>query len=243
MGDITLTKADYVVADQIIDVLATLTDIQTKNYGAINLPIATLDAQLRKDNRIVAKPDADALKLTPPKLIVDYADETGAYHHVETLLTGTLTLGERSTFGQLVQKPSELLWNMGLVAAKGQFVFVFVFVWALIVLWTYKQFQFLEQAFGSGGIASAGPPYPAETYGLIGQWVMFLLYYVYYYVQIPSKLIGIMFGATEPPYGWLVKVLFSIGSALAPVAGFFFQFLIWFTAVQSIPSTPAKSNA
>ena len=249
MGDITLTKADYVVADQIIDVSSILTDIQMKNYGAIELPIATLDAQLRKDSRIVAKADADALKLTPPKLVVDYVDETGAYHHVETALTETLKIGERSALGQFVQKPGELLWGLGLMAAKGQFMFVFVLGWALVVLWAYKQFQFLETAFDPNtsppGIASRMPPdgYPTETYGIIGKWVMVGLWYLFYVMQIPSKPIGLIFGATEPPYGWLTKVVMSIFSALAPVAGFFFQFMIWFTAVQSIPSTPAKTVA
>jgi hypothetical protein len=242
MGDITLTKAEYVVADQTIDVLSVLTEIQTKNYGAIDLPIATLDSRLRKDNRIVAKADADALKLTPPKLSVDYLDETGAYHHAETALTETLKLGERSSFGQLVQKPGELLWNLALVAAKGQFLFVFAFAWAIVVLWSYKQFQFLETAFDPNssppGIVSRLPAdgYPAETYGLIGRWVLVGLWYLFYAMQIPSKPLGIMFGAVEPPYGWLTKVVMSLASALAPVAGFFFQFMIWFTAVQSIPS-------
>lgn len=249
MGDITVTKAEYVVADQPpIDVSEILNNLQMKNYGAIELPIATLDAQLRKDNRIILAATADQLKLTPPKLVVNYLDETGGYHHVETSLGDTLKLGERSTFGQFVQKPGKILWDLGLTAAKGQFVFVFALGWALVVLWSYKQFQFLEEAFSTSstprGIVATLPAdgYPVETYGIIGRWVMAGLWYLFYAMEFPSKPLGMLFGAAEPPYGWLTKVVMAVFAALAPIAGFFFQFMIWFTAVQSIPSVPAKST-
>jgi hypothetical protein len=238
MGSIRVSRADYIVADQTIDVLDILNELQEKNYGIIELSVSKLDADLRKDNRIITKPDADSLKLTPPKLLVDYADKAGRYHHVETPLTGTLKIGERSSYGQFVQKPGELLFNSSVVLAKGQMLFVFAFAWTLVVVWTYKQFQFLEAAFGPGGPAES-PQYPSEKYGVLGQWTMYLLYLIYYYVDMPSQPIGRMF-SPDPPYGWLVKVFFSIASALAPVAGFFTQFIIWLTAVSSIPSNPSK---
>jgi hypothetical protein len=236
--DITITRADYIVATQIIDVMSILKDIQSSSYGQIQLPISKLDADLRKDKRIIVAADSDVLKLTPPKLITEYSDKEGAFHIVESSLTETLSIGERTSFGQFVQKPGDVLWGLGLYAAKGQLVFVVVLFWALGVMWAFKQWQYLEKAFGPGGVAE-NPPYTPETYGLVGQWVMFLIYCIFAIFAVPSKYIGLLFGG-EAPRSWLVKVLFACASALSPIAGFAFEFLIWFCAVQTL--TPAAKS-
>jgi len=237
MGDLVLVSAVYTVADQQIDVMTALKGIQSSNYGAIKLPIATLDADLRKDNQIVTAADAAPLKLTPPSLTVNYKDATGANHYVTKKIGETLEIGKRSALGQFIQKPGDVLWSIALVAAKGQFVFVIVLGWALVVMWAFKQWKFLETAFDVGGIAQGPPPYSSETYGIVGPWVMFLIYWLFQLFAYPSKIFGAAFGATEPPRGWLVKILITVASGLAPLAGFFFQLMIWFTVVTSIPVT------
>jgi len=237
MGILVLVSAVYKVGDQDIDVMSILSDIQSKNYGAIEISVATLDADLRKDDRIVIAANADSLKQTPPSLTVNYKDPTGANHYVTKKISETLTIGKRSAIGQFIQKPGDVLWSIALVAAKGQFIFVIVLGWALVVMWSFKQWQFIEKAFDIGGVAAGPPPYSSETYGIVGPWVMFLIYWLLQAFVYPSKVFGAAFGPGEPPRGWLLKILITVASALAPVAGFFFQLMIWFTVVTSIPVT------
>jgi hypothetical protein len=236
MGDIVLVKAVYKVADQDIDVMPNLAAIQSKNYGAIELPIAALDAELRKDDRIVTKADSDVLKQSLPSLTVHYRSQTGANHYVTKTIKETLKIGKRSAIGQFIQKPGDVLWSLALVAAKGQFVFVVVLGWALVVMWSFKQWQFIEKAFDVGGVAQGPPPYSTETYGIVGPWIMFLIYWLLQLFVYPSKILGAAFGGPEPPRGWILKILITVAAALAPVAGFFFQLVIWFTVVTSIPT-------
>jgi hypothetical protein len=79
MGDITIVSAAYVVGTQSIDVADIIEEIRSKNYGEINLPITKLDADLRKDNRIVLAATDPTLALTPPRITVEYTDERGAW--------------------------------------------------------------------------------------------------------------------------------------------------------------------
>jgi hypothetical protein len=82
----------------------------------------------------------------------------------------------------------------------------------------------------SGAIART-TAYTDINYGLVGQWVVWgisKLYDAFYY---PS--IWLSFGYNLPD-GWPVKVLMSIGSAVAPISGFIVQIMIWFTAVVPI---------
>jgi hypothetical protein len=236
MGDIVLVTAVYKVADQEIDVMPILATIQSNNYGAIELPIATLDADLRKDDRIFIKADDNALKQNLPSLTVNYKDPTGANHYVTKTIKETLNIGKRTAIGQFIQKPGDVLWSLAIVAAKGQFVFVIVLGWTLVVMWSFKQWQFIEKAFDVGGVAQGPPPYSSESYGIIGPWIMFFIYWLLQAFSYPSKVFGAAFGGPEAPRGWLLKILITVASALAPVAGFFFQLMIWFTVVTSIPT-------
>ena len=240
MGKATLISATYTVGEHEIDILDMLTENQNKNYGAVDIAVSKIDADLRNQGRITIDKDADALKFSPPILSVDYADEKNAYHHRDFSLADVAQIGDRTTFGKLSQKPGEVLWEMGITAAKGQFIFVVVLGWTLVVVWTYKQFQFLQEAFAPSGPATS-PPYTPEKYGVLGQWVMYGLYLIFVGMNVPSQWVGAFFGKNTPPYSWMTKFLFSVLSALAPVAGFLFQTLIWFTAVQQIDSIPATS--
>jgi len=243
MGKVTLIRATYTVPGQgPIDVLEMLTENQSKNYGAVDIAVSKIDGDLRNDNRITVDKNSDALKFSPPILAVDYADEKNAYHHQEFSLADVVRIGDRTTFGKFSQKPGEVLWEMGITAAKGQFVFVIVLGWTLVVVWTYKQFQFLQESFSPSGPA-ASPPYTPEKYGVLGQWVMYGLYCVFLGMNFPSQSVGVFFGKDRPSYSWMTKFLFAVLSALAPVAGFLFQTLIWFTAVQQIDSIPATTQA
>jgi len=230
MGGVTVTSAKYAIGDQTIDVSEQVTDSQSRNYGEIVMIVSKLDGDLRKNNQIAIPADSDTLKLTPPKLTVEYLDERGLWHTKSATLSETLDIGERSAFGKFVQKPGDVLWGIGITAAKAQFLFIVVFAWVLVVLGTYRQWQFIEKAMQSGAIART-TAYTDINYGLVGQWVVWgisKLYDAFYY---PS--IWLSFGY-DLPDGWPVKVLMSIGSAVAPISGFIVQIMIWFTAVVPI---------
>lgn len=238
MGGVTVTSAKYVIGDQTIDVSEQVTDSQSRNYGEIVMIVSKLDADLRKNNQIAIPADSDTLKLTPPKLTVEYLDDRGLWHTKSATLSETLDIGERSAFGKFVQKPGDVLWGIGITAAKAQFLFIVVFVWVLVVLGTYRQWQFIEGAMQTSGIARKTTPYTDTNYGLVGQWVVWgisKLYDAFYY---PS--IWFSFGYNLPD-GWPVKVLMSIGSAVAPISGFIVQIMIWFTAVVPIQQLKSPS--
>jgi hypothetical protein len=235
MGSVKVLTAKYTVSDQTIDVMDVLTDNQSRNYGKITILVSKLDADLRKNNQIATPADADALKLTPPELKVQYLDGRGLWHEAKAKISETLDIGERSAFGKFVQKPGDVLWGIGITAAKAQFLFVVVLGWTLVVLWTYRQWKYIEEAMQPTAIAGyngAHHDYSEKDFGLVGQWVVWMISKFYSLFYYPSLLLGIVF--KNPPYGWLVKVIMSIGSGVAPISGFIVQVLIWFTAVVPI---------
>lgn len=232
MGDILIVSADYVVGNQTIDVVDYVTTFQGSNYGAIDFPVQKLDDDLRKDNRITLAKDSDPLKLTPPRLKIQYTTESGAYHSVEYTITEKVALGERSAFGKFVQKPADVLWSVGLTAAKGQFLFIFVLSWALVVAWAYKQWEYLQGAYNSGALT----PTLSDDLGILGKWVGIFVFFVFKYLGILGKPFEMLLGGSDVQPGWIVKFIFSALAALTPVSSFFFQFLIWFTLVQSLLS-------
>ena len=240
MGDITVTSAVYTVDTQTIDVSSTLNTLKTQNYGAIELPIAKLDADLRKDNRITAKPDADTLKINPPVLSVDYTDETGAAHHVETSLNDSLSIGNRSMVGNLLQKPGEMLWGTGMMFAKAQIITALVLFWALVVIWTFKQWTYLAVELRPTMDMKPGNPitYTTDNYGIFGKYIMMVVFAFITGTALLTSKIDKNFGV--PPYGWLARAIMTLISGVAPVGGFFLQLMIWFTTVHSIEALKSK---
>lgn len=234
MGDILILSADYVVGSQQIDVSDYVTTERDKNYGAINFPVQKMDDDLRKDHRIAAPPPADAaaLALNPPQLTIKYTDASGAYHTVTYKITETVDLGERTAFGKFAQKPGDVLWSVGLTAAKGQFLFVFVLMWALVITWSYKQWEYLQKAYNNDAIH----PYPDDELGIAGKYVAIFVYFIFSYGGKIGKPFELLLGGVNVSDGWIVKFLFAAFAALTPVSSFFFQFLIWFTLVQSLLS-------
>lgn len=236
MPSILILSARYVIGQQDIDVSQYINEKLSANYGMLDFPVKVLDDHLRADNQIMPIDEA-ALILSPGRLTINYGDPIGAFHTVTYKYGEQVHIGERSALGKLLQKPQQILWDIGLTAAKGQFFFVVVFGWALVVMWTYTQWQFLEEAFDPSkrGPASTGE-YTEDKYGVLGQWVMFAIY----------KLLSFMDGVNKItvgwPYAWPTKVIFAVLSGLAPVAGFFFELMIWFTAVSSIPSVPKTTT-
>jgi hypothetical protein len=228
MGDILILSASYVVGDQDIDVTSYVTTQQGANYGAINFPVQQMDDDLRKKNMVVLEKDADPLKLTPPRLTINYTDTAGAYHSVAKKLGEVVDIGERSSFGKFVQKPGDVLYDVGLTAAKGQFLFVFVLSWALVVMWTYKQWDFLQGAYNDNLITGT----VNDSFGLLGKYVGIVIFYLFDYGAILGKPFGSFFPGAAA--GWPIKFIFSLFSALTPVSSFFLNFLIWFTLVQSL---------
>jgi hypothetical protein len=228
MGEILILRAKYVVGDQEIDVISYLTTQQSANYGAINFPVQQMDEDLRKKNMIVLAKDADPLKLTPPVLTITYTDEAGAHRSLTKKLGEVVDIGERSSFGKFVQKPGDVLYDFGLTAAKGQFLFVFILAWALVVVWSYKQWEFLQGAYNGRNITSS----INDSLGLLGKYVGIAVFYLFDYVSI----VELPFKGFVPlaARGWTIKFIFSLFAALTPVSSFFFNFLIWFTLVQSL---------
>jgi len=228
MGEILILSASYVVGDQDIDVTGYVTTQQGANYGAINFPVQKMDEDLRAKHMVVLAADADAVKLTPPRLTINYTDEAGAYHTVNYKIGEVVTVGERSSFGKFVQKPGDVLYDVGLTAAKGQFLFIFVLSWALVVLWSYKQWEFLQLAYNQKNLTGTLD----DSLGLLGKYVGLAVFYLFSLIttaEMPFK--GFVPSALP---GWTIKFIFSLFAALTPVSSFFFNFLIWFTLVQSL---------
>jgi hypothetical protein len=231
-GAVLILDAEYVVGSQAIDVSDYVTTQQGANYGAIKFPVQKMDEDLRKTHRVYAPPPADAaaLALNPPRLTINFTDQSGAYHTVSYTLTETVDIGERSAFGKFVQKPGDVLYDVGLTAAKGQFVFVFVLLWALIVLWSYNQWNFLQGQFGNGIITST----INDRLGLLGKYVALFVYWIFTYATPIGKPFEMLLGGADVKPGWIVKFIFALFAALTPVTSFLFQFLIWFTLVQTL---------
>uniref|UniRef100_A0A6C0AJG9 Uncharacterized protein n=1 Tax=viral metagenome TaxID=1070528 RepID=A0A6C0AJG9_9ZZZZ len=231
-GAVLILNADYVVGNQEIDVSDYVTTQQGANYGAINFPVQKMDDDLRAAHRISAPPPADAaaIALNPPRLTVNYTDSSGAYHTVSYTITETVDIGERSAFGKFVQKPGDVLWSIGLTAAKGQFLFIFVLVWALVVVWSYKQWGFLQDAYLNQNIG----PTTDDRLGVLGKYVGLFVYFVFKYGSLIGKPFEMLLGGADVKSGWIVKFIFALLAALTPVSSFLFQFLIWFTLVQTL---------
>jgi len=234
MGEILILRAKYVVGDQDIDVTSYLTTQQSANYGAINFPVQQMDEDLRKKNMIVLEKDADPLKLTPPVLTLVYTDEAGAHHSLTKKLGEVVEIGERSWFGKFVQKPGDVLMDFGLTAAKGQFLFIFVMSWALVVLWSYKQWAFLQDQMDGNRL----PLSIEDKFGTLGKYVAIFAEAIFglsFVIEPPiQKLVERALGPTPFEPGWTVKFFFAFCAALTPVSSFFFNFLIWFTLVQTL---------
>jgi len=240
MGDTTIVSATYVVGTQSIDVADIIEEIRSKNYGEINLPITKLDADLRKDNRIALAANDPTLALTPPRITVEYTDERGAWHTISSTLTETLKIGQRSTFGTLIQKPFDALWQVAMTVGKGQMIFVIAMGYALVVLWTYKQWEYMQEPFkpmvGSvGNPGMMGENY-AEKFGPLGKWIALAIFTIFVGGEFLSEKIAKFFKPTQPwGYSWVTKLFPTIISAFAPIYGFVTQFILWVMIVKNIP--------
>jgi len=256
MGEVKLTKADYIVGTQTLDVRDILEKIKAENYGAIELPMAKLDADLRKDNRIVTPADAEALRLTPPRLVVDYTDEKGIPHHIDKVGSAQpppvptkekfedggdkVAIGGRSVFGRLIQTPSEIFKDMGMFAAKGSFLFGFALFWTVMVIWTYTQWTYIGiELTPMEGAAGDPTKYTTENLGIFSKYVVGLTALVMgalaalcEYSKINATLAKYVGGT--PVYGWLMRAIMTITTGFAPIAGLFLQLMIWFTVVRPI---------
>jgi hypothetical protein len=230
MGDILILNAEYTVGGQQIDVSDYVTQQQGANYGAIDFAVQKLDDDLRKDHRISIPADDPSLKLAVPRLTINYTDESGAYHTASYVLTEKVDVGERSSIGKFIQKPGDILWGVGLTVAKGQYLFGLVLVWALVVLWAFKQWEYLELAFRKGAIDGS----LHDEFGVLGKFMAVLVYTIFTYGNLLGKPFQILLGGAEPIPGWIVKYIFSAFAVLTPVSSFFVQFLVWFTLVQTL---------
>lgn len=255
MGEVKLTKADYIVGTQTLDVMDILNKIKAENYGAIELPMAKLDADLRKDNRITTPADSEALRLTPPRLVVEYTDEKGIPHHIDKVGSATppailkenfddgsdtVTIGKRTTFGMLVQTPSEILKDIGMFAAKGSFLFAFALFWTIMVIWTYTQWTYIGIELTPGSGAAGNPTmYTTDNFGILAKYVVGLTALVMgglatlcEYSKINAVITTYL--GSAPVYGWLMRAIMTITTGFAPVAGLFLQMMVWFTVVRPI---------
>jgi len=256
MGEVKLTKAEYIVGTQTLDVMDLLNKIKAENYGAIELPMAKLDEDLRKDHRITTPADAEALRLTPPRLVVDYTDEKGIPHHIEKVGAAQaapippakekfenddgVAIGKRSVLGRLIQTPSEIFKDMGMFAARGSFLFGFALFWTVMVIWTYTQWTYIGiELTPLKGAAGDPTKYTTENLGIFAKYVVGLTALVMgalaalcEYSKINATIAKYVGGV--PVYGWLMRAIMTITSGFAPIAGLFLQLMIWFTVVRPI---------
>ena len=230
MGDIVVLTATYVVGKQSIDVKDYVTLQQSKNYGAIDFPVQKMDDELRAQHRITVKEDDSTLQLSPPHLTIEYTDRSQAYHSVDYSVADKVDIGQRSALGKFVQKPGDVLWDTAATIAKGQFLFVFVLGWALVVLWAFQQWAYLQAAFNSGAL----PGTLDDSFGILGKYVAVFAFTLFKLGSLLGKPFQMLLGGADVRPGWIVKFLFSAFAVFTPVSSFFFQFLIWFTLVQTL---------
>ena len=223
MGDITLLKATYVVADQELDLLEHMNTELTKNYGELHVVVAALDTKLRADHRITTPADSTILAASLPKLTVDYIDETGAFHRATATIRETLHIGERSAYGKAVQKPGDLIWSASLVAGKWMMVFVVATLYGLIVLWTWMQWKGMEGKFIEWNDVTM------DKFGGLGFVVAVLIYGLFAIFRYPSRFLSPSGGD-----GWMLKLVMTALSAYAPIPGLLTQMIIWFTVVRNL---------
>jgi len=223
MGDITLISATYLLDNQSqsINLLNEMNEELAKNYGELDIVVSTLDAKLRKNDRIP--------KTTAPggTLSITYADKEGAWHIKEADLNGTIKIGERSVFGKMVQKPGQILWSSSLVIGQWMMVFVVVTGWALVVLWSWMQTRGMEGKFKDWSTITM------DRFGPIGFVIAVLIYMLFYIVRIPCEFFGKM-ASSDPPDGWILKMLMAAASGYAPIPGFLVQTIIWMTVVRNL---------
>ena len=230
MGDIALSKAEYTVGTQKIDLLSEMNDELSKNYGELNVVVSALDAKLRKDNRILVPPNDPSLAQNVPKLTIEYTDERGAYHVASSTLTETLHIGERSAFGKIVQKPGDILWSASLVVGQWSMVFIVATLYGLVVLWTLKQWEFMQGKFKNWGDITTA------RFGPLGYVVGVIIYMLFWIFRLPSDFIS-----PTSPDGWMLKWVVAASSAFAPIPGFLVQCIIWMTVVRNLGKGPAPS--
>lgn len=227
MGDITLISAVYTVGNQDIGLLNEMNEELAKNYGELNIVVSALDAKLRKVNRIPETLDSTSLAQGVPKLTIKYADKEGSWHIKEANLNETLTIGERSVFGKMVQKPGEILWSSSLVVGQWMMLFVAVTMWALVVLWSWTQTRGMEGKFTEWSTITMA------RFGPIGFVIAVIIYMLFYIVRIPCEVIG-NWMSEKPPDGWILKAFMAAASAYAPIPGFLVQTIIWMTVVRNL---------
>jgi hypothetical protein len=230
MGDITLSKATYVVGDQEIDLIDQMNTQLAKNYGELTVIVATLDSKLREDRRITTAADSSVLASNLPKLTVEYTDQTGAFHRASANIRETLRIGERSAYGKVVQKPGDLLWNASLVAGQWLMVFVVATLYGLVVLWTYTQWKSMEGKFVEWSDITT------TRFGPLGFVIAVLVYGVFAIFRYPSRFLSPTGGD-----GWMVKLVMTGLSAYAPIPGLLTQMIIWFTIVRNLGKVTSPS--
>jgi hypothetical protein len=228
MGEtITLLTAEYTVGSQGIVLLNEMNEELVKNYGELTVDVSALDAKLRDANRIIVAKNDPSLAQNIPALTINYVDKEGGWHTKTAKLTETLTIGERSVFGKMVQKPGEILWSSSLVVGQWMMVFVVVTMWALVVLWSWMQTRGMEGKFTDWSTITTA------RFGPIGFVIAVLIYILFYIVRIPCELLGRLMSET-PPDGWILKAFMAAASAYAPIPGFLVQTIIWMTVVRNL---------
>jgi hypothetical protein len=223
MGDITLSKANYVVADQEIDLLNHMNAELAKNYGELNVVVFDLDTKLRADNRITTAADSILLVASPPKLTVEYTDETGGWHRATADIHETLHIGERSAYGKAVQKPGDLIWSASLVAGQWLMYFVVATLYGLVVLWTWTQWKGMEGKFVNWSEITT------VKFGPLGFVIAAIIYMIFGAFRYPSRFLSMDGGD-----GWMVKLVMTGLSAYAPIPGLLVQMIVWFTVVRNL---------
>jgi hypothetical protein len=223
MGDIVLKKAEYVVGSQLIDLMNEMNADLEKNYGELNVVVSALDAKLRKDNRIAIPPNDPSLAQSIPKLTIEYIDSEGSWHIATAELPETLHIGERTAFGKMIQKPGDVLWSTSIVVGQWTMVFVVATMYALVVLWTFKQWEFMQGKFEHWNDVSV------ERFGPIGFVIAVIVYGLFWIFRLPSDFLN-----PSAPDGWMLKWFVMATSAIAPIPGFLIEFIIWMTVVRNL---------
>jgi len=116
-------------------------------------------------------------------------------------------------------------------------VFVVVTGWALVVLWSWMQTRGMEGKF------KVWNDITMDRFGPIGFVIAVLIYMLFYIVRIPCEFFGKM-ASSDPPDGWILKMLMAAASGYAPIPGFLVQTIIWMTVVRNLgkPAGPTMAD-
>jgi len=194
-GPVTsITKATLKTEKDTIDVLDQLPALCG---GSVSFPVMPIYTDARTKKLLTTTPEQDTIRGFPVvSLEIEYADKDGT--HTDTYATTeTVTLGERSTIGQVMCTPQTLVWTASMYAGYGVLGFLLVLMYLTNMIYSWKLWD--------GYAANAKTMDPADTSGM----AYVLTYVVKYTANSMTKFIAVILAALTPVLSAIMNLVFT----------------------------------